>query len=87
MLDPLYLQQEEHSYKILRICNKEHSWKIPNICNKRGTHVRASISATSGAWEPSGSMVECLTQDRRAVGLSLIGVTALFFEQDTLILA
>ena len=28
-------------------------------------------------WERSGSVVECLTQDRRAVGSSLTGVTAL----------
>ena len=32
-------------------------------------------------------MVECLTQDRGAAGLSLTGVTALCPEQDTLILA
>ena len=29
-------------------------------------------------WERSGSVVECLTQDRRAVGWSLIGVTVLW---------
>ena len=28
-------------------------------------------------WERSGSVVECLTQDRRAVGSSLTGVTVL----------
>ena len=28
-------------------------------------------------WERSGSVVECLTRDRRAVGSSLTGVTAL----------
>ena len=28
--------------------------------------------------ERSGSVVECLTQDRRAVGSSLVGVTALW---------
>ena len=28
-------------------------------------------------WECSGSVVECLTQDQGAPGLSLIGVTAL----------
>ena len=37
MLDPLYLQQGEHSCKILY------------ICNKGSTHVRSSISATRGA--------------------------------------
>ena len=29
-------------------------------------------------WERSGSVVECLTRDRRAVGSSLTGVTALW---------
>ena len=29
-------------------------------------------------WERSGSVVECLTQDRAAAGLSLTGVTALW---------
>ena len=37
--------------------------------------------------ERSGSVVECLTQDRRAAGSSLTGVTALVLEQDTFILA
>ena len=34
MYDPLYLQQEEHSFEILY------------ICNKRSTYVRSSIYAT-----------------------------------------
>ena len=29
-------------------------------------------------WERSGSVVECLNRDRRAAGLSLTGVTALW---------
>ena len=29
-------------------------------------------------WERSGSVIECLTQDRGAAGLSLTGVTALW---------
>ena len=29
------------------------------------------------AWERSGSVVDCLTQDQGAAGLSLTGVTAL----------
>ena len=38
--------------------------------------------------ERSGSVVECLTRDRRAAGSSLTGVTTLWsFEQDTFILA
>ena len=38
-------------------------------------------------WERSSSVVECLTQDRRAAGLSLTGVTALCPWARTLILA
>ena len=38
-------------------------------------------------WERSGSVVECLTQDRKAAGLSLTSVTVCVLEQDTLILA
>ena len=41
-------------------------------------------------WERTGSVVERLTQDRRAVGSSLTGVTASLrcvLEQDTFILA
>ena len=35
------------------------------------------ISGMSSVWERSGSVVECLTRDRRAAGSSLIGITAL----------
>ena len=31
-----------------------------------------------GVWERSGSVVECLTRDRRAAGSSLTGLTALW---------
>ena len=34
--------------------------------------------STSDIWERSGSVVECLTRDRRAAGSSLTGVTALW---------
>ena len=44
MLDPLYLQQEEHSCKICYICNKMSTRKILYICIIRSTHVRSSIS-------------------------------------------
>ena len=37
--------------------------------------------------ERSGSVVECLTRNRRAAGSSLTGVTAFVLEQDTFILA
>ena len=40
----------------------------------------------SGHGERSGSVVECLTQDRWAVGLRLTGVPRCILEQDTLIL-
>ena len=36
------------------------------------------LSVTRAFWERSGSMVECLTRDRRATGSSLTGVTALW---------
>ena len=32
----------------------------------------------SSCWERSGSVVECLTRDRRVAGSSLTGVTALW---------
>ena len=32
----------------------------------------------NGSWERSGSVVACLTRDRRAAGSSLTGVTALW---------
>ena len=38
-------------------------------------------------WERSGSVVACLTQDRRATGSSLTGVTALCLRALTLIQA
>ena len=34
-------------------------------------------------WERSGSLVECLTQDQGAAGLSLTGVTELWFLSNT----
>ena len=48
-------------------------------CNE--LDVGLSIMHTKGrhtlGWERSGLVVECLTRDRGAAGLSLIGVTAL----------
>ena len=47
----------------------------------RSHHVNEVPTTTSFFWgggERSGSVVECLTQDRRAVGSSLTGVTALW---------
>ena len=38
----------------------------------------ASNKSTLSDWERSGSMVECLTQDRGAAGSSLTGVTVLW---------
>ena len=37
-----------------------------------------TIFVLPGAWERSSSVVECLTQDQGAAGLSLTGVTALW---------
>ena len=36
-----------------------------------------SFNILASLWERSGSVVECLTRDRRVVGLGLSGVTAL----------
>ena len=38
---------------------------------------RTIILPEKQSWERSGSVVECLTRDRRAAGSSLTGVTAL----------
>ena len=40
-------------------------------------NIADSDQLASEEWECSGSVLEGLTRDRRAVGLSLIGVTAL----------
>ena len=45
------------------------------------------IQLTKLFWERSGSVVECLTRDRRAAGSSLTGVTALLSFSKTFILA
>ena len=38
---------------------------------------------TWDGWERSGSVVECLTRDRRVAGSSLTGVTALWYLSKT----
>ena len=38
---------------------------------------RVKMSLKGEVWERSGSVVKCLTRDRRAAGSSLTGVTAL----------
>ena len=40
------------------------------------------LSFKGGCRERSGSVVECLTRDRRAAGSSLTGVTACVLEQE-----
>ena len=48
------------------------------LAKARGlSYVQADKHGITNLWERSGSVVECLTQDRRAVGSSLTGVTAL----------
>ena len=46
---------------------------IKMLVIKGGSHTKASKK-----WERSGSVVECLTRDRRAAGSSLTGVTVLW---------
>ena len=43
----------------------------------------APLNNKDGFWERSGSVVECLTRDRRAAGSSLTGVTALWSLSET----
>ena len=65
--------------------------KVTEIYNMTLEHVSIQLSLTvefcilllfskglTEVRERSGSVVECLTQDRRAVGSSLTGVTALW---------
>ena len=49
--------------------------KLPK---RRWVYVLITFFVFGKYWERSGSVVECLTQDRRAVGSSLTGVTALW---------
>ena len=42
-----------------------------DLCKQLG------IDSSTDLWERSGSVVECLTRDRRVAGSSLTGVTAL----------
>ena len=51
------------------------------------TQLAAILDAIFNLWERSGSVVECLTRDRRAAGSSLTGVTVLCPWARTLILA
>ena len=50
---------------------------MPTLCIVRYFMSYIEISP-KGVWERSGSVVECLTLDRGAAGLSLTGVTALW---------
>ena len=44
----------------------------------RHLHIHVHLSSSNGfLWECNGSVVECLTLDRGAVGSSLTGITAL----------
>ena len=49
-------------------CSSRPVWQVTGVQNFRTSTVR----------ESSGSVVECWTRDRRAAGLSLTGVTALW---------
>ena len=55
-----------------------------NVCHQKRLagkvlHVYNPVKCTEyEMWERSGSVVECLTRDRRAAGSSLTGVTALW---------
>ena len=47
-----------------------------SVSNNKMKGTKYKINTTH-IWEPSGSVVECLTRDRRAAGSSLTSVTAL----------
>ena len=53
-----------------------------NLCQQYGPRCRAWFGSklfdSDIPWERSGSVVECLTQDREAAGSSLTGVTVLW---------
>ena len=49
-------------------------WK----CNNVLYYQKKVFFGCKNVWERSGSVVECLTRDRRAAGSSLTGVTALW---------
>ena len=50
-------------------------FSIVNSFFKSIQHIE--LQCTGYVWEPSGSVVECLTRDREAAGSSLTGITAL----------
>ena len=52
--------------------------KQPDNQLSKGVHVNASRGGGGGGGGWGGSVVECLTRDRRAVGSSIYGVTALW---------
>ena len=57
------------------LCYIKASIGYPN----REVYIKAPVGyPRSSSRERSGSVVECLTRDRRAVGSSLTGVTALW---------
>ena len=74
-----YIQQQSLNYMYMM---KHQILWISCCC-----HSLNCIYSKSCKWERSGSVVECLTRDRRAAGSSLTGVTALCPWARTLILA
>ena len=71
----------------VRCCKEEDKGSCSRIQLAIFTVTETQTRYYSIAWERSGSVVECLTPDRGAVGLSHIGVTALCPLARTLILA
>ena len=56
----------------------EISWLAMSIPPPPIINETDRLPGASAIWERSGSVVECLTRDRRAAGASLTGVTALW---------
>ena len=64
------------TYNLFDSLSAAEKEEIRNISEKKGTTFPLIIVPSPR--ESSGSVVECLTRDRRAVGSSLTGVTVLW---------
>ena len=67
-----------HVKHVLQGQSKDDLYPVEAEYNQTDTKVNTSLYHIQPTWECSGSVVECLTQDRETVGSSLTGVTALW---------
>ena len=73
----LHLLWKQTVWTLIRLLLREQSDLGPIVCNIDYPGTSAEDKADIICREGSGSVVECLTRHRRAVGSSLTGVTAL----------